>query len=65
MLFVIVALTLFAGSRAGHADAKMDAERLAEVISPISILTEETGTRGHHEATSGENKGSSPYREGK
>ena len=43
MPFVIVALTLFAAMGAADADAETDAERLAEMFSPILILTEETG----------------------
>ena len=40
---MIVALTLFAILMPADADAKTDAERLAEMFSPILILTEETG----------------------
>ena len=43
MLFVIVALALFTALIAADADAETDAERLAEMFSPILILTEETG----------------------
>ena len=43
MSLMIVALTLFAGFMTAEADAETAAERLAEMFSPILILTEETG----------------------
>ena len=43
MPFVIVVLTLFAVLMAANADAETDAERLAEMFSPILVLTEDTG----------------------
>ena len=46
MSFVIVALTLFATLMAADADAETETERLAEMFSPILILTEETGHSG-------------------
>ena len=43
MFPIIFALTLFAVPMAAKADAETAAERLAEMFSPILILTEETG----------------------
>ena len=43
MPIVIAVLTLFAALMAVEADAETDAERLAEMFSPILILTKETG----------------------
>ena len=43
MPLMIVVLTLFAVLMAADADAETDAERLAEMFSPVLILTEETG----------------------
>ncbi|MCY3737303.1 MAG: hypothetical protein OXG13_12925 [Gemmatimonadaceae bacterium] len=43
MIFMIVALALFAGSMTAEVDAETEAEQLAEMFSPILILTEETG----------------------
>ncbi len=42
MLFLIVVLTLFVPFMAADVNAKTDAERLAEMFSPILILTEDT-----------------------
>ena len=42
MPFVIIALTLFATLMVADANAKTDAERLAENFSPILILTKDT-----------------------
>ena len=42
MLFLIVALTLLVPLMTADANAKTDAERLAEMFSPILILTEDT-----------------------
>ena len=43
MPFVIVTLTLFSALIVAEANAETDAERLAEMFSPILILAEETG----------------------
>ena len=43
MIVMIVALTLFSGFMAAEVDAETKAEKLAEMFSPILILTEETG----------------------
>ena len=43
MPFAILALTLVVALMAADADAETDAERMAEMFSPILILTEETG----------------------
>ena len=43
MPFAIVALALFAALMEVDADAETEREQLAEMFSPILILTEETG----------------------
>ena len=42
MLFVIVAFALFAGFVGAETDTETEAERLAEMFSPILILTEKS-----------------------